>query len=260
MATGFEGDVADYYARYRRGYPTVFVDALADALTLTPADTIVDLGCGTGQLTLPLARKVGWAVGVDPESDMLRHAEEAARGVAATNVRWICGTSEDLDSIAQQVGRIGAITVANAIHLMDRATLFRMAHETLHPGRGLAIVANGTPLWLQDTPWSAALRTFMQRWLGTRLSNHCGTDEETRSTYRRELIANGYTMRDIQVDYTETLSLEQIVGGVYSALSDRIPERSDRARFSAELSQALAGTEPFLEHVSVRALIATVTR
>lgn len=56
MTGGFEGDVAGYYARYRRGYPPAVVDAVAEALALTPADTIVDLGCGTAQLTLPLPR------------------------------------------------------------------------------------------------------------------------------------------------------------------------------------------------------------
>lgn len=256
MTGGFQGDVAGYYARYRRGYPLVVVEALVDALELTPADTIVDLGCGTGQLTLPLASKVGRALGVDPEPDMLGHAEAAAREVAATNIEWICGTSDDLASIAQRVGEIRAITVANAIHLIDRAMLFGAAQGILSPGRSLAIIANGTPLWLQDTAWSAALRGFMQRWLGTRPTNHCGTDEATRSIYRRELTAVGYSVEEIRVDYIDTLTLDQIVGGVFSALSDRIPEPGDRARFRNELEQALTGTGPYLEQVSVRSLIA----
>ncbi len=256
MAGGFEGDVAAYYARYRRGYPPAVVDALADALALTPADTIVDLGCGTGQLTLPLARKVERALGVDPEPDMLRHAETAGREAAVTNVKWVRGTSDDLEGIAEPLGGVGAVTLANAIHLVDRARLFSAAHVALRPGRSLAIVANGTPLWLQDTPWSAALRTFMQRWLGISPTNHCGTDEETRLTYRRELSAIGYAVDDVRVEYADTLTLDEIVGGVFSALSDRIPARNERARFRAELGQALAGTDPFLEHVSVRALIA----
>ena len=60
----------------------------------------------------------------------------------------------------------------------------------------------------------------------------------------------------MHVDYSDTLTLEQIVGGVFSALSDRIPERRDRARFTAELDDALAGMDPFVEQVNVRTIIA----
>ncbi|WP_426515599.1 class I SAM-dependent methyltransferase [Diaminobutyricibacter sp. McL0618] len=256
MAGGFEGDVADYYARYRRGYPADVVDALADALALSPVDTIVDLGCGTGQLTLPLARKVGRALGVDPEADMLRHARTAEREAAVTNVQWIRGTADDLESIAAAYDGVGAITLANAIHLVDRARLFAAAKVALRPRRGLAIIANGTPLWLQDTAWSAALRTFVHRRLGVSPTSYCGTDDATRATYRSELTAMGYNVDQVRVTYTDTLTLDQIVGGVFSAMSDRIPERNDRARFAAELGNALAGTDPFLEQVDVRTLIA----
>lgn len=40
---------------------------------------VVDLGCGTGQLALPMAGRVHAVVGVDPEPDILRRAHQAAR-------------------------------------------------------------------------------------------------------------------------------------------------------------------------------------
>jgi hypothetical protein len=39
-------------------------------------------------------------------------------------------------------------------------------------------------------------------------------------------------------------------------MSDRIPGRKDRDRFATDLGEALAGTDPFLEHVDVRTLVA----
>src|SRR5690348_13244460 len=50
---GFGGEVADFYHRYRRGYPPAVLDTLAATFGLTGDDIVVDLGCGTGQLTLP---------------------------------------------------------------------------------------------------------------------------------------------------------------------------------------------------------------
>jgi SAM-dependent methyltransferase len=257
MGGGFSGDAAAYYARYRRGYPAAVIDALVAALDLTAEDTVIDLGCGTGQLAVRLATRVGLVIGVDPEPDMLAHAETAATdGVG--QLRWTLGTAADLTGIAAEHNGVGAITLANAIHLVDRRQLFLDAASALRPGRGLAIIANGTPLWLQDNAWSVALRAHLERWIGRRLTNHCGTDDETRAGYRAELNALGYEVTEVRVTYSDTLTVDEIVGGVFSAMSDRVPAAEDRSRFAAELSEALSGIGPYREDVNVRALIGYV--
>ena len=78
MELGFSGDVVEFYQRYRHGYPAAAIDVLTDAFQLSPEDLVVDLGCGTGQLTLPIAAKVRGVIGVDPEPDMLIRARRAA--------------------------------------------------------------------------------------------------------------------------------------------------------------------------------------
>ena len=88
---GFSGEVADFYHKYRDGYPSAVIDALVDAFGLNDRDVVVDLGCGTGQLTLPMARRVRAMVGMDPEPDMLRCAQQAARDVKLPNVSWMIG-------------------------------------------------------------------------------------------------------------------------------------------------------------------------
>lgn len=258
MGSGFAGDAAEFYARYRRGYPASVIEALVSGLVLSSTDTVVDLGCGTGQLSLPLASRVGLVIGVDPEPDMLDRAKAAALDARAVNVEWIDGAAGDVGRIAARHGGVDAITLANVIHLLDRARLFNAAQTALRPGRGLAIIANGTPLWLQDTAWSRTLRDFLERWLDTTLTSHCGTDDETRAQYRDELIALGYGVEEVRVDYSDTLNINEIVGGVFSAMSDRIPAVRDRAHVAAELERTLADTHPYTERVSVRALIARV--
>jgi 2-polyprenyl-3-methyl-5-hydroxy-6-metoxy-1,4-benzoquinol methylase len=62
---GFSGEVADLYHRYRHGYPAAVIGELAGAFGLDDRDVVVDVGCGTGQLTLPMARRVRAVVGVD---------------------------------------------------------------------------------------------------------------------------------------------------------------------------------------------------
>ncbi len=96
MRASFSGAVATYYARHRRGYPPEVLDALVDAFGLGAADTVVDLGCGTGQLSLPLAARVGSIVGVDPEPDMLagrRRNQDALRAPATGTPSPPCSTT-----------------------------------------------------------------------------------------------------------------------------------------------------------------------
>ncbi|MFI6333046.1 class I SAM-dependent methyltransferase [Micromonospora chersina] len=87
MRASFSGEVATYYARHRRGYPPEVLDALVEAFGLAAADTVVDLGCGTGQLSLPLAARVGAVIDVDPEPDVMALARQAALNAARANGR-----------------------------------------------------------------------------------------------------------------------------------------------------------------------------
>jgi SAM-dependent methyltransferase len=254
---GFSGEVADLYHRYRHGYPGAVIDALAGAFGLTDQDVVVDLGCGTGQLTLPTARRVRAVVGVDPEPDMLRRARQAAQDMDVPNVSWLLGADTDIPALRGLLGdrSAGAVTVGQALHWMDHAGLFRSVIPLVRAGGGIAVVTNGTPLWLQDTDWSRALRDFMERWLDTTLTYPCGTDEHSQRRYREGLAAARFEVLSTAVDYDADLDLDQLVGGVYSALGvSRLPAPDRRAAFAGQVRAALAPHEHVTEHVHVAIL------
>ncbi|MFD1147389.1 class I SAM-dependent methyltransferase [Saccharothrix hoggarensis] len=257
MALGFAGEVADYYHRYRRGYPPEAIDAVAGAFGLTADDTAVDLGCGTGQLALPLAARLRAVVGVDPEPDMLAHARRAAAEQGLSNLTWVIGTDADVPALRALLGdgSVGAVTIGQALHWMRYDELFHALFPLVRPGGGVAVLANGTPLWLQDADWSRALRECLEQWFGTRVGNACGTDEESLRRYRDSLVAAGFRGDVHGVDYTGTLDVESIVGGVLSALpEDRLPASAERARFTGLIRRAVEPHAPFAEHVHVSVL------
>lgn len=64
--------------------------ALADRLG---AESIIDLGCGTGLLTVTLAIDGRRVVGIDPDGGML---DVARRRVGTERVEWILGDSRDI--------------------------------------------------------------------------------------------------------------------------------------------------------------------
>src|SRR2546430_1562414 len=107
--SAFGGEVSEYYQRFRRGYPPSVADALASAFALTPDDVVLDLGCGTGQLTRVLAPRVGAVLGMDPEPAMLDQARQAT---SPPNVSWLLGADSDVGALTPALGqgRLAALT------------------------------------------------------------------------------------------------------------------------------------------------------
>jgi ubiquinone/menaquinone biosynthesis C-methylase UbiE len=191
----FGAETAKYYARYRRGYPDAVVDAVTDLLRLDSGDVVVDLGCGTGLLTRPFARRVGMVIGVDPEADLLAVARQSTEKELIPKLVWVLGSDADLPTTGKLVGdqRVGAVTVGQALHFMDYEKLFRTARPFLRVGGGIAVIATGIPLWQQASesapragdgqhllvfsvaplaPWSRAGR--QTRWSGPAASRSRG--------------------------------------------------------------------------------------
>ncbi|MEV4311551.1 class I SAM-dependent methyltransferase [Actinocrispum sp. NPDC049592] len=261
MDLGFRGEVADFYHQFRRGYPSAVIDSLVGSFGLTSDDVVVDLGCGTGQLALPIADRVRSVVAVDPEPDMLIRARRAAAERGQANLSWMIGSDVDIPALGALIGdrRLAAVTIGQALHWMGHEELFRALTLFLRPGGGVAVVTNGTPLWLQDTAWSRALRGHLEDWLGTKLTSTCGTDEADQRRYRDSLTAAGYEIAVTTVDYTDELTADQIVGGVYSALPvDRLPSLDQRPHFAERLYHVLQPHSPFTEQVRVTTLIGRV--
>lgn len=259
MAGEFSGEVASYYAEFRRGYPADFTDLLARALRLDADAVVADVGCGTGQLTVPLAARARAVVGVDPEPDMLALAARAAAGQGVTNVTWVLGDHDALPALAALAGGpvLDAITVANAIHLMPEQRLFATAMATLRPGGAIAVIANGTPLWQQPSDWSRAVRRALEEWLGTKLDSCCGTDQRSRQRYGAAMLRAGLTdVREEFLEYRADLDFDELIGGLFSAMPARLlPPAADRPAFAGLIRRAVGTDAPLTEQVRVAALI-----
>jgi trans-aconitate methyltransferase len=258
MNLGFNGEVAGYYHKYRRGYPAAVVDVIAEAFRLRAEDLVLDLGCGTGQLTVPLAGRARAVLGIDPEPDMLSHARRANAQVA--NASWLLGADTDIPRLTALLGAhtVAALTVGQALHWMNHEELFKNATRLLRPQGGIAIVTNGTPLWQQRTAWSDALRAAMEEWLQTALTATCGTDEESQQIYARALGEAGYEVSAAHVDYVADLDVDAVIGGVFSAMSpDQMPSPSKRRVFDNRIRRSLAPHEPLREQVRVAILTGT---
>lgn len=261
MDLGFRGEVTDFYHRYRRGYPEAVFDELAAGFALTGDDVVVDLGCATGQLALPMAARVRAVVGVDPEADMVARGRRAAAERGLGNVSWVVGADVDVPALGALLGpgSLGAVTIGQALHWMDAPRLFGALRPLFRPGGGVAVISNGRPVWMQDRGWSRALRGVLEEWRGKPLTGTFGADDETRAAYRAQLAAAGLTVHERFVEHTPTMDLDQVVGNVLSALPvGELPTPDRRAELTARIDEALAPHAPFTEDVRVSLLLGRV--
>lgn len=208
-----------------------------------------------------MAARVRAVVGVDPEPDMLKCARQAAGERGVRNLAWMVGADTDIPALRALLGSnsVAAVTIGQALHWMNHMDLFRAIIPLIRPGGGVAVVTNGTPLWLHDSDWSRALRNYLEHWLDTKLTSACGTDERSQRRYQDDLALAGFDVLATAIDYVAELDLDQLVGGIYSALPVAwLPAPDQRPVFAEQIRKALAPYEHFREPVHVAILAGRV--
>ncbi len=130
------GRVARSWSRLRRALFGIDFGAAAIAAQLPPAWTVVDLGCGAGDLTASLAAAGCAVVGVDREAAMLEAAQ--ARVGSLENVRFERRALEDLPFADASVDAAFCVLVLHHLSLPHEA--LAEAARVLKPGAALVVV------------------------------------------------------------------------------------------------------------------------
>lgn len=241
----FKG-TAPYYARYRPGYPEAMISRVIESFGLDGTGRLLDLGCGTGQLLVPLARYVKTAVGMDPEPEMLAEAKRVAAEAGITNAVWIEGGSLDLERLRGQIEPLRLTTIGRAFHWMDGDATLRALGSMTVDGGGVVQCGEPCEIWNGQRDWQIAVREVIQRWLGEERRAGSGTyavssDREPWSE-RAILSRSPFSRVEVQrIAYTRQLDMDGIVGYLYSMSFASPPVLGDRrAGFERELRDTLA--------------------
>ena len=139
--------------RFRPPYPSQVVDILA-GLMVAGHGNILDAGCGSGDLALPLLQIAERIDAVDPSVAMLAAARARPSG-DDPRMRWIAGCMEDVPLDPPYA----LVTTGESLHWMDWPVVIRRFRELLVPGGHLAIVNRVE----QRSAWADDLQRLIDR-------------------------------------------------------------------------------------------------
>jgi SAM-dependent methyltransferase len=143
--------VAEHYNSYRSGYPVEVVDALVVSSHLREGSRVLEIGCGTGQLSVPLAERGVDLLALELGPNLAAFARKNLARFERANV--VVGAFEEWRVPDR---RFDAVVSANAFHWLDPELRFSKSADALKVGGFLAIghahhVRGGTPGFFEDT-------------------------------------------------------------------------------------------------------------
>ena len=99
---------------YKRTRKDDYQDALFDKLILDKNDTVLDVGCGEGSITIPIAKKVKKVIGVDSSPKMLEYLEKRAIENDVENIETILKPIEEITY--EDIGDVDVVVCSRSLN------------------------------------------------------------------------------------------------------------------------------------------------
>jgi SAM-dependent methyltransferase len=249
---------ASYYARYRPGYPDELFATPAGWLGLDGSQLAADIGCGTGQATIPLARLVRRVVAIDPEPGMLDHARAAATAAGVTNIEWRLGDSTGLAGLGIAGAHLAVF--ASSWHWTDRPQVAAALDRLLDPAGALVLLGNGEGPG-GEPDWDRAITELRSHYLGP--VRRAGSGSYVRPQGRHQDILRDSpfsSVRELWLDWERTLTVDEVIGLQFSySFSTRAMFGGRAEDFARDVRRTVLALHPdgvVVERIRTEALVA----
>lgn len=129
-------DIAEDYERHRPRYPDALIDLACQVAVLVPGARVLEIGCGTGQLTRSLLARGLRVTAVEPGEQLVARARDQLAG--AGEVQFINARLED---VLLPRAHYRAVFSASAIHWVDPDVSWRKVADVLGDDGTVALVS-----------------------------------------------------------------------------------------------------------------------
>ena len=137
--------VAEYYDKYRPGYPQEIIDSLISVTGITEDSDLLEIGCGSGKATEQFTEKGFNIVGIDPGEDLVRIGNERFKN---ENVNFVKGRFEEYE-FGQK--KFDIIYAAQSFHWVPQPIGYKKCADVLKDNGYLALFWNMYVLNDNDT-------------------------------------------------------------------------------------------------------------
>lgn len=134
----FLGDAEDYFAA-RPGYPAELLDAAVTLGELSPGARLLEVGCGTGEVTAWFAARGFPILAMDRSPEMIRLARRRMGKVENVELRV-----QDFEQESPNE-RFEGLILATAYHWLAPGTRVRRCADSLEPGGALILLWHTHP-------------------------------------------------------------------------------------------------------------------
>ena len=128
-------EIAAEYDRHRPAYPDELVDQACQVAGIGSGDHVLEVGCGSGQLTRGLVARGLHVTAVEPGKSLIALARQNLEGAAG--VEFVNAQFEDALLAREQ---FQAVFSASAFHWIDPEVSWQKTADVLVPGGTLALV------------------------------------------------------------------------------------------------------------------------
>jgi SAM-dependent methyltransferase len=129
-------EVAEEYDRHRPTYPDALIDRACEVGGLGPGATVLEIGCGTGQLTRSLLARGLRVTAIEPGERLIARTRDQLANVG--DVQFV---NRRLEEAPLPHAHYSAVFSASAIHWIDPDVSWRKTADALIDGGTLALVS-----------------------------------------------------------------------------------------------------------------------
>jgi SAM-dependent methyltransferase len=221
------------YARFRPAYPLTAVDDALSLAGVSAGDAVLEVGAGTGQLTIPLLDRGLRVTALEPGPRMARVLADKVAGRG--DVTIIPARFEEAELPA---GTFDLVISGTAFHWVDEGRRMRLAFACLRAGGALALLRNDHVAGPGSTDYHRLAQEVYQREApGLARALDLPTEEQT-PWFGPEISASGLfeLIEERAYRWTRRYDSRTLVGLLRTYSDHRALPRAGRARLLRTLS------------------------